>query len=362
MQQASRASLRAFRPDEFHRLLPRYVNGGCLSRRDRACALMHPGLPFLLNAKRVARRFQLFEEAVASVPVQPPLSVNIEAYKGRDPHVLQMMDYVGEHLRNDLLGAYVHGSLGTYEATPYSDFDALVILKDEVFSSPYRLAQTARKLDKTRSIMLQFDPLQHHGWFVLTEAQLRAYPEFYFPSVLFGYSKALLPEQGRDLTLRPVKVPGLQEKVFLNLSGSVIAKIERRSFPTDLYQLKLLLSQFMLLPAMYVQNRDGRGVYKKHSFDLAKGDFAERDWLVMDEVSAIRERWEAALSPARRWLLTRRSSALRQFTRRFAPEVPEPLQRVLTEGFYRRMQKLALLMRQRLQQAQLKKEADVAPQ
>lgn len=348
MQQTSRAPWRTFQPNAFHGLLPRYVNGGCLSRRDRASALVHAGLPFVLNAKRVARQFELFEEAVASESVQQPLSIKVEAYEGRDPHVLQMMDYVAEHLRNDLRGAYVHGSLGTYEAISYSDFDALVILKDEVFSSPRRLARAARKLDRARSIMLQFDPLQHHGWFVLAEAQLRAYPEFYFPSTLFGYAKALLPEQGRDLTLWPVNVPGLQERRFLDLSGSVIAKIERRSFPANLYELKLLLSQFMLLPAMYVQSRDGHGVYKKYSFERAKGDFAEEDWSVMDEVSAIRESWESTLRPARRWLLTRRSRTLRQLTRRFAPEVPRPLQRVLTEGFYRRMQKLALLMQQRL--------------
>lgn len=327
------------------------MNGGCLSRRDRALTLIQPYVAFRVNATRVARQFEAFS-AATPVHVHQPISVRVEAYEGRDPHVLQMMDYVAKHLRDDVLGVYVHGSLGTYEAIPYSDFDALVILKDEVFSSPYRLARTARKLDKARTIMLQFDPLQHHGWFVLTEAQLRSYPEFYFPSILLGHSKALLPEQGRDLKLWPVEAMDLQKRVFMNLSGSVIAKIECGSFPTTLYELKLLLSQFMLLPAIYVQVRDCCGVYKKYSFERAKGDFAEEDWRVMEKVSAIRENWQPEMHRAQRWLLTRRSSGLRHLTKRFAPVVPRSLRSVLTQDFYKQMQKLAQLMRERLQQVQ----------
>lgn len=348
MPQVSHTSVRAIQPHAFHELLPRYVNGGCLSRRDRVCALVYSGLPFLLNARRVTRQFELFKEEVAALPARPSKTVEVATYEGHNPHVFRMTDYLAKHLWDDLLEAYVHGSLGTHEAVPYSDFDALVILKNEVFSSPRRLARAARKLDKARSFMLQFDPLQHHGWFVLAEAQLSAYPEFYFPSALFGYAKALLPERGRALTLCPVDRPALQERQFLNLSGSVIGKIERGNLPRDLYELKFLLSQFMLLPAMYVQSRDSRGVYKKYSFDLARRDFPEEDWRVMDEVSTIREYWEPTLTRAQRWLLTRRNKSFRQVTRRFAPAIPKPLQRVLTESFYRRMQKLALLMQQEL--------------
>lgn len=337
-------------PDAFHRMLPRYVNGGCLFRRDRVGGLIHSGLPFRLNAARVIRRFEQFRRTISAVPVKAPISVDVEPYAGRDPHVIQMMDYLHAHLRGALVGAYVHGSLGTYEATPYSDFDALVILRDEVFSSPSRLIRTARMLDTARSIMLQFDPLQHHGWFVLTEAQLSAYPEHYFPSPLFEYAKALLPAQGCTLTVSPVAAPGRHRDGVLNLSASIIHRIERRRFPANLYELKFVLSQFMLLPAMYVQARDGQGVFKKYTFDLARTDFRDDDWLVMDEVSAIRQNWEPVRQGVRWWLLTRGNKPIRSLTSRWAPGIPRSLQRVLTEDFYSRMQRLALRMRQRVEQ------------
>ncbi len=49
-------------------------------------------------------------------------------------------------VKDDLFGAYVHGSLGTYEEIGYSDFDALVIIKDDVFHSRQRLAALAAEL------------------------------------------------------------------------------------------------------------------------------------------------------------------------------------------------------------------------
>lgn len=338
--------------DAFYRVLPRYINGGGLVRRDQAYALLHPDLPIFLNAPRVVRQFAQWKRRAGAAPVHPPRTVDIEAYAGQDPYVIQMMEYVHTHLKEDLVGAYVHGSLGTYEAIPYSDFDALVILKDEVFASPWRLARTARKLNRARSIMLQFDPLQHHGWFVLTAAQLNAYPEEYFPLPLFEYAKALLPDQGQTLTVQPRATPAHQQDGLKSLSTSIIDRVERKRFPMNLYELKFVLSQFMLLPALYVQSRDGEGVYKKHSFDRARADFSEDDWRVMDEVSTIRVKWAPTLTRAQRWLLTRRSRSFRRLTRRFAPAIPGSIQAVLTDDFYRRMQKLALLMRQKMEQAQ----------
>ena len=53
-------------------------------------------------------------------------------------------------VKDDLFGAYVHGSLGNHEETGYSDFDALVIIKDNVFHSRHRLAALATKLGAMR--------------------------------------------------------------------------------------------------------------------------------------------------------------------------------------------------------------------
>lgn len=242
--------------------LPRYVNSGCLSRGDLPLALVHPRLPFRRNARTIADRFDRFRQW--SRPASgPPREVEVAGYEGPDVPVRRMMVYLARQLANDLVGAYVHGSLGTYDALAYSDFDALVILKNEVFATPGRLAAAAWKLSRAQSIMLNFDPLQHHGWFVLTEAQLSAYPDHVFPVVLFDFAKSLLSERGRRLTLRVEDVPEARQAAFRELSSRIIDSIACRLLPSNIYELKLLLSQFMLLPALYVHARDGRGVYKE---------------------------------------------------------------------------------------------------
>ncbi len=327
--------------------LPHYVNSGILSRGDLPIALVHPRLPFRRNARTIVDRFDRFCQSSRPAP-GPPREVEVAGYEGPDAPVRRMMAYLARQLTNDLLGAYVHGSLGTYEALTYSDFDALVILKNEVFSTPRRLEAAAWKLSRAQSIMLDFDPLQHHGWFVLTEAELSAYPDDAFPVVLFDYAKSLLSERGRRLTLRVQDVPEARHAAFRELSSRIVDSIACGRHPSNMYALKLLLSQFMLLPALYVQARDGRGVYKKFSFDLARADIAPDEWAVMDEVSTLRATWSVMLSPIQRFVLTRTHPTRRAAARWLAPAIPSSVRRLLTPGFYRRMQMLALRMRQRL--------------
>jgi hypothetical protein len=243
----------------------------------------------------------------------------------------------------------VHGSLGTGDAIAYSDFDALAILKDDVLAAPSRLAPAAWKLSRARSIMLDTDPLQHHGWFLLSEAQLAAYPDHAFPVALFAYAKSLLPGQGRRLALRIHDAPEAGRAAFDELSSRLLDRLAGGRPPSDAYALKLLLSEFMLLPALYVQVRDGRGVYKKLSFDLARPDFTPEEWAVMDEASALRASWSVELAPLRRMLLTRAHPIREVAVRWFAPAIPAPMGRRLTVAFYGRMQALAARMRRRLQ-------------
>jgi len=149
--------------------------------------------------------------------------------------------------------------------------------------------------------MFEFDPLQHHGWFVLTEADLECYPETYFPHELFKHAKALLPEQGRKLNLQlNNETSNNPTEPFWNLSSKVITRLSKYDYPKNAYRLKGLLSQFMLLPARFVQGRDGKGVYKKFSFAEARKDFSSEQWTIMDEVSEIRAGWHVDIPPLKK--------------------------------------------------------------
>jgi hypothetical protein len=248
-----------------------------------------------------------------------------------------------------LVGAYVLGSLGTYEEVAFSDFDALVILGDEVFHVPDRLAGVARKINEGRAIMFDFDPLQHHGWFVLTESDLSLYPEYYFPMELLRHAKSLFSDQGLKLN---IQIQDSSEKIrqtFDDLSHGILKRLTQKHFPQNMYQLKILLSQFMLLPALYVQLRDKKGIFKKFSFESARADFSDGDRSIMVGVSSLRKDWDYRISSFRRLLITKPTPISRFFVRRWAPSIPEEIKKVLTHDFYQRMLVLVTQMRRNLQ-------------
>lgn len=330
----------------FRRNLYKYVNGEFLSWRDTLISVIIPPTPFLLHAKRIC---QQYKEAFYPLPDEiSPNHVKIEVYQGKNSHVLQMMEFLTD-LKEDLLGAYLHGSLGTYEEVPFSDFDALVIIKDELFKTPDRLARAALKINSAQAIMFDFDPLQHHGWFVLTEADLKSYPGDYFPVELFRHAKSLYPDQGLELRIRTKDSSQSIRQAFENLIQSITKLIDRKKKHQNMYWLKILLSQFMLLPALYVEIRDQKGIYKKFSFEAARVDFDVQDWSIMEEISLLREKWFFEISPFWRGLMTKPTKISRFLVRTYPPAVPKEIEKKLKEDFYRRMSHLTALMQRKIQ-------------
>lgn len=155
--------------------------------------------------------------------------------------------------------------------------------------------------------------------FVLTEAHLNDYLEDYFPSELFNYSKSLFKNQGLRLWIQSTRDKKKFKQSFNSLCDSSHAQLRRPNLPKNMYQLKGLFSQFMLLPAVYCQARDGKGIYKKFSFDTAKVDFSSRDWSIMDEVSSLRENWSYNISSLRRRMFSWHPQFSRCLARSFAP-------------------------------------------
>lgn len=331
--------------DSLHNEITIYINGGIFSRSDLYLSVFIPWVTFARHAKTVIENYkQLLNEIQADT--KPKHNVRIEPYEGQNEHVRRMMSFLSEHLKDDLIGAYVHGSLGTGEEIAYSDFDALAILKGDVFESPERLAGAAHKLNCARRIMLDFDPLEHHGWFVLTDADLKFYCNAYFPTELFKYAKSLFDDKGLEFEISVRESRFETRNAFEKMTDAIIRKIENRQYPANMYQLKSLLSQFMLLPALYVQAKNGRGIFKRESFDLAKAAFDSTDWAIMDEVSQIRADWNYEISAFKKRLMSHPHVLSRYFAKRFAPDIPDKIGSVLTADFYSRMKKLAVLMKE----------------
>lgn len=335
------------------RELAAYINSGCLSRTDRIISFFFRRMLFYKNARKISTRI--------TSPINPENSSNngshshhilVEPMNFPEKYITVLGKYLNKELKDDLYGAYIHGSIGADEKIHYSDVDALIIIEDDVFQNPTRLAATAYKLNRALKYFYKIDPLQHHGWFVLTEGDLSDYPQTYFPRELFKYARSLLPDKGMNIKL--CFDPGKQDykTPFLDLALGIRLQLEKGGCPGNMYQLKGLLSRFMLLPALYCQARDRKGIFKKFSFDAAREDFSASAWAIMDEVSGIRANWHYSLNPVRRYFMTRISPLWIRLKRNVAPRIPPGLKKKLTTGFYQRILDLIEQMEEKLHEIQ----------
>jgi hypothetical protein len=332
--------------NQLHAALTRLVNATVAGRRELALHLLAPGAARRLSAGRVARGYRSWGAASPSARGEQ-VTLTVQPYHREQPQVLALQAGLAG-LAPLLHSAYLHGSLGSDEAVAYSDLDALVILPDQVVRDPARLARAAAGLTGLRRVMQDYDPLQHHGWFVLTESDLQQHCQAYFPYQLFAHGRVLWPAAPMtlQLTLRDARSEyraafvGLARALQRQLSGPV---------PPDLYRLKDLLSRLLMLPSLYLQARDGTAVYKKDSFALAAADFPPDLWAVMAEIEALRRDWPPlAAGGWRRWLLTRPVARRRLALALAAPPVPAAYAARFTRAWRARAGQLVATMLARL--------------
>ncbi len=333
---------------EFHSYLIQYVNVARFSKWDYIKTLGYESLTLKKQAPSVLRLFE--EEINRESPKRLSNSqIELEPYSGNNQAVLEMMKVLEKELKDELFGAYVHGSLATNEELKYSDFDALVILHDAVFNSEKRLADAALKLHRLQKIMHQYDPLQHHGWFVLTESMLKNYPSLYFPPNLFGYSKSLLMEKGLNFSIQTEEKTKMEYHApFDRLAEGLLKKLKTEGSSKNSFKLKALFSEFMLLPTLFLQAKTKRGVYKKASFQLAEKEFEKEEWEIMNQVSGIRLQWDYKISFLQKRLLCHPSYSVRKIGRSFAPQVSRSIASKLNPSFYKRMAELIVCMQSKM--------------
>ena len=151
----------------------------------------------------------------------------------------------------------VHGSIASNELVPYSDFDGFLIVKDEYSQS----TDLKNFIKKTGRIIYNFDPLQHHGWFIIEFSALSNYDPTFLPKEVFKYSQLIYPQKKYDLKiilsndvnyLTPIK----------NLINSLKNKINKNNYPKNIYDLKSLISEVLLIPTFYLQAINKKGIYK----------------------------------------------------------------------------------------------------
>ena len=257
--------------------------------------------------------------------------MKIKSYRGKIGLVKSLKKLVGNKYEDLFVAVIVHGSLATNEVKPFSDFDGLIIVKD-VFVDSNELKQFKKDSMK---LILKFDPLQHHGWFQITESQLSDYPESYLPITVLKNSKILYPFSAEiDIKIDIKHKPDYKVGLF-NMINQLENKVLNKWKPKNMFQLKSFLSQIMLVPCLYYSAKNDEGIFKRESFDAVKDVFKQKEWLVIEIASQIRNEWNPQLNSLQRLALYQPNRLFRKAVVKFMPiSIPKKHLDLIDDNFY----------------------------
>ena len=257
--------------------------------------------------------------------------MKIEQYKGDLNLIKLIQELTVDKYENIFRAIIVHGSVATNDVIPFSDFDGLLIIKDEfVDSDVLRLFKK-----ESMKLILKFDPLQHHGWFQIKESQLSDYPEIYLPITVLKNSKSLYPLSAEiDVKIEIKHKPDYKVGLF-NMINQLENKVLNKWKPKNMFQLKSFLSQIMLVPCLYYSAKNDEGIFKRESFDAVKDVFKQEEWLVIEIASRIRNEWNPQLNSLQRLALYQPNRLFRKAVVKFMPiNIPKTHLNSIGSDFY----------------------------
>lgn len=263
--------------------------------------------------------------------------IKISRYNGNIQLVNKIRNLIEKNYSNLFYAVIVHGSIATDEVIKYSDFDGLLIVKDSYVKSN----QLKRFKRESLKLILKFDPLQHHGWFQITKSQLSNYPENYLPLVILEKAKLIYHES----LIENIDVIITSEINYKSFLLKMIEQFERRIEtgwrPKNLFQLKSVLSQIMLMPSLYYSAINNKGIFKKESFDAVRTHFSAIEWMPIETASYIRTKWNYKLNGVQTFMLRIPDTRTRKMARLiFSPKINSEFDTLLNDEFYLNLKSL----------------------
>lgn len=285
-------------------------------------------LPSRNIPKIVAEIYSLIEAIVVSYrsPLQPARIDMVELFNS-DKYLSHDSDYlwplisliekkrpaIKKYVRN----FYFHGSMATLDYEKgFSDVDTLVIISRETTKDYRSLMAFQRELYPLTKYLYHIDPLQHHGFFCISEIDMAFYPQTFFPLTIFKYSRAVFPEEPLCFLVRDYELEAMNELWKVCQWLRQVYYYERYNALRNLYSFKLMLSFLLILPAFFLQVVH-KPVYKKDSFEII-GRFFTGNLKIIETASTLRKNWSYLPPSTVRFIANLLNPALtRTFTSQF---------------------------------------------
>ena len=182
---------------------------------------------------------------------------------------------------------FIHGSFATNDfLEDWSDFDLMIIFRDELFKDGRNICQARKVLRKILPLFYEIDPLTHHYFQIVTSSDLNYYPQTILPLAVYQKGLKIVGEEKFSVNLRDDSY----ERMNNLLRFAHHFRKRTKQPPKTIYQLKSDLAHLFLLPSLLLQIK-GIYLYKKSSFARVKKEFPQIDFSIIDAATKIRQDW-----------------------------------------------------------------------
>lgn len=186
---------------------------------------------------------------------------------------------------NLVLGKYnsqliIQGSYADRTNISYSDIDLVII--------GYLSKEVLEIKKKIESILLQVDPLQHHGVFFINKNSFSNYWQMDLPIETLKKSK-VFSNKPLKIEIPSVFIENKSSKSWLRAFLSRYKNLPI-TINSGAFYSKYFISQLLLVPTLVLASK-GVYVYKRDSFVIAKSYYSDDAWSCINIVSLIRKKW-----------------------------------------------------------------------
>jgi hypothetical protein len=246
-------------------------------------------LPGLIEAKNASMVKVGIPPSSISI-VTSPIALKIKPLETPDRVSAKIQSVLLHENHHALVAALAHGSIGTCEIVNYSDYDGILIIDESKLTSEDEILKLRKLIGKTSVMMREQDALQHHGWQIIFQSDMLQYSDSDFPLVTLENSKSIFPNSDITLTIG-LDTQQDYEKGLKLVGQSILKKLYTQSYLRNFYSFKNFVSEVLLIPALYVQAKTNKSVFKRESFALARTLDHSIDWTIIDSFSELRATW-----------------------------------------------------------------------
>jgi len=253
---------------------------------------------FILKYSRfIAEKLEEFQEVTKEVVVVPRRVDDVTKYR-KDETIKVMMDLRDMFFFNNNLKAVldffiIHGSLASNDYTEFSDVDTLVALRmDKITETELRkLSEIFR--NALNNIVLKFDPLQHHGFFVITSIDMKYYPQIFMPIEVINKGIEISPSNNKKrFRVRSDKLElSIAIVRMFNYFKHIYESYQKGAKLYDPFNVKRYISRFFMLPILYYELFENEYAYKREILERVKKKTKFPGSYLFHIFSEMRDKW-----------------------------------------------------------------------